>query len=101
VTIDYALIGGGALVALIICVLWKRLGGLNSRLKSLEAEVEELRILKSRLFLKELNARASPLQVSNSDDKSREREQPHADDRSAWQPSDPAHDQQAGRKPAD
>jgi hypothetical protein len=59
-TTDYLLIGVGALVFLTIGIFLIKLRAVNLRLRLLQADIEEMRILTSRLLLRELNARGDP-----------------------------------------
>jgi hypothetical protein len=56
VTIDYLLIGVGTLLVLLIGMFLIKLRTVNARLRVLQAQIEEMHILTTRLLLRELNA---------------------------------------------
>jgi hypothetical protein len=56
VTIDYLLIGVGTLFVLLIGMFLIKLRTVSARLRVLQAQIEEMHILTTRLLLKELNA---------------------------------------------
>jgi hypothetical protein len=81
-TIDYLLIGVGTFVVLTIGMFLIKLRAVNVRLRLLQTEIEEMRILTSRLLLRELNARGDP-RASGLSDKPAHNEELAADDQPA------------------
>jgi len=61
----YITMGGSLLAVLVVGLIWRKFRTLDLRLQDLRKELEELHILKTRLFLKELNASGSGMRVTH------------------------------------
>jgi hypothetical protein len=85
VTIDHLLTGVGILLILIFSIFLIKLRAVNLRLRVLQAQIEDMRILTSRLLLKELNAR----DVGNVSEKPAHKGEPTSDNQSTRRPPEP------------
>jgi hypothetical protein len=79
VTIDYLLIGVGTLLALTITMFLIKLRAVNLRLRVLQAQIEDMHILTSRLLLRELNAPGDPKASTLLEKPARQEELPSGD----------------------
>jgi hypothetical protein len=81
---DYLLAGLGTLIVLTIGIFLIKLRAVNLRLRVLEAQIKDMHIMTSRLFLRELNSRGDP--QDSVTEKPAQKEEPTPDDQSRRQP---------------